>query len=98
MTPDIQHRSYLVADVPPLDVTGVRTVTIGIVAWAVALVALLPFYGTLSDRGDAWWLWTCLAGLGLGVLGREYCRRREQRMHRNPPREQETSALGAAGL
>jgi len=26
-----------------------------------------------------WWLWTCLAGFGLGVWGWDYCRRRRNR-------------------
>lgn len=94
---DIGQRSYLVATVQPLDVTGVRTVTVGLVAWVIAFLALLPFYGTLRDDGRGWWLWTCVAGFGLGALGREYCRRREERL-RSRPREQETSPLGAAGL
>ena len=25
-----------------------------------------------------WWLWTCLAGFGLGLFGLEYCRRRRK--------------------
>jgi len=87
----------LVADVPPLDVTGTRTVTIGTILWAVAFVALLPFYDTLREDGNLWWLWTCVAGFGFGLLGRAYCRRREQRLSEDP-REEETSPLGAAGL
>ena len=94
---DIGQRTYFVATVQPLDVTGVRTITVGVVAWALAFIALLPFYGTLRDDGNVWWLWTCVAGFGLGLLGREYCRRREQRLRRRP-REQESSPLGAAGV
>jgi uncharacterized protein DUF2530 len=94
---DIGQRSYLVAPVPPLDVTGTRTVTIGVVMWALAFVALLPFYDTLREDGNVWWLWTCLAGFGLGLLGREYCRRREHRLRRRP-HEPDSSPLGAAGL
>jgi uncharacterized protein DUF2530 len=95
MTKD--QRSYVVAPVQPLDVTGTRTITVGVVIWAIAFVALLPFYDTLRDHGNLWWLWTCLAGFGLGLLGREYCRRREQRL-RQKPRDDESSPLGAAGL
>lgn len=98
MTEDPTHPVRdLVATVQPLDVTGVRTLTIGIVAWMIAFLALLPFYGTLRDDGRGWWLWTCGAGFGLGILGREYCRRREEQL-RASPREQESSPLGAAGL
>lgn len=76
------HHRYLVADVDPLDVDGVRTVAVGCVLWAVAFVGLLPFYGRLQDSGRGWWLWTCLAGLALGLFGLEYCRRRRARRAR----------------
>lgn len=95
---DIGDKTYVVAQVPPLDVTGVRTVTIGTVAWLVGFVALLPFYGRLEDSGNLWWLWTCLAGFGLGLMGAAYCRRRALRIARDPHYVPESSALGAAGL
>lgn len=63
----------------PLDTDGVRTIEIGTAVWLVAFLALLPFYGRLSDDGHTWWLWTCLAGTGLGAFGIEWCRRRRDR-------------------
>ena len=59
----------LIADVPPLDVDGVRAVEVGTLIWLVAFVGMLPFYGRLEDDGHGWWLWTCLAGGVLGMLG-----------------------------
>ncbi len=73
---EFRNRTYIVADVEPLDLDGVRTVEVGTVAFLVGFVALLPFYGSLADDGRTWWLWTCLAGFGLGLFGIEYCRRR----------------------
>ncbi len=73
---EIGRRTFLVADVEPLDVDGVRTVGVGIALFAVAFLALLPFYGRLAEAERTWWLWTCLAGVGLGFLGLEYCRHR----------------------
>ena len=73
---EFRNKTYIVADVEPLDLDGVRTVEVGTIAFLVGFVALLPFYGSLSDDGRAWWLWTCLAGFGLGLFGIEYCRRR----------------------
>ncbi|MCZ9337881.1 DUF2530 domain-containing protein, partial [Streptomyces sp. TRM76130] len=35
------------------------------------------FYGWFDDRGHLWWLWTCLAGAGLGLIGIWYVRRRD---------------------
>jgi hypothetical protein len=96
---EIRQRTYHTAKaVHPLDVTGVRTLSVGVGLWLVAFVALLPFYSTLQDSGRGWWLWTCLAGFGFGLLGVQYCRRRRNRMAVAPPQEVETSPLGAAGL
>ena len=39
---------------------------VGTALWAIAFVLLLPFYGRLEDDGHLWWLWTCVAGFGLG--------------------------------
>jgi hypothetical protein len=78
MQHEIGNRTYIVADVEPLDVDGVRTVEVGVALWFLAFIALLPFYGRLQDEGHVWWLWTCLAGFGLGLFGLEYCRRRRR--------------------
>jgi hypothetical protein len=86
------------AEVEPLDVDGVRTVAVGTALWVAAFLALLPFYGTLESTGRTWWLWTCVAGFGFGLLGLEYCRRRRQRLQQTGDRSTETSPLGAAGL
>ena len=75
---EIGKRTYIVAQVAPLDVDGVRTTEVGTAVWLVAFIALLPFYGALEDSGRTWWLWTCLAGFGLGLFGLEYCRRRRK--------------------
>jgi len=92
------QRRYLVAQVEPLDVDGVRTVAVGSALWIVALIAMLPFIGTLRDNGQLSWLWTCIAGFGLGLLGLEYCRRRRKALRQDPSRRRaETSAFGAAG-
>ncbi|MFT4287565.1 DUF2530 domain-containing protein [Nocardioides sp.] len=86
MTEPTEHRigkrTYLVADVEPLDVDGVRTVAVGTLLWAIAFVALLPFYARLQDDGRGWWLWTCLAGTGLGLIGIEICRRARAKRNR----------------
>jgi hypothetical protein len=78
MSHEIGSRTYLVADVEPLDVDGVRTVQVGVALWVVGFVALIPFYGRLQGAGRGWMLWTCAAGCGLGLLGLEYCRRRKR--------------------
>jgi hypothetical protein len=55
---------------------------VGTGLWALAFVGLLPFYGRLADAGHVWWLWTCMAGFGLGLIGLEFCRRRAARSGR----------------
>ena len=75
---EIGRRRFVVADVEPLDVDGVRTVAVGTALWALAFVLLLPFYGRLEESGRVWWLWTCVAGFGLGVMGWDYTRRRRR--------------------
>ncbi|MGZ4604385.1 MAG: DUF2530 domain-containing protein [Kineosporiaceae bacterium] len=87
---EIGNRTYIVADVDPLDVDGTRTVAVGTALWLVAVVLLLPFYGRLAETHRLWWLWTCLAGFGLGIIGWDYCRRR--RNHR----QEEGAADGCA--
>lgn len=75
---EIGNRTYIVANVEPLDVDGVRTVEVGVAIWFIAFIAMLPFYSALEDSGRTWWLWTCMAGFGLGLFGLEYCRRRRK--------------------
>jgi hypothetical protein len=82
---EIGRRTYIVADVDPLDVDGVRTVAVGSGLWLIAFVLLLPFAGRLAEADRLWWLWTCLAGFGLGVIGWDYCRRRRKK-RRDPER------------
>jgi len=77
---EFANRTYLVAQVQPLDVDGFRTIAVGAALWLVAFIALLPFRSTLEDSGRSWWLWTCLAGFGLGVIGVESCRRRRRHL------------------
>ncbi len=85
-THEIGNRTYIVADVEPLDVDGGYTVRVGSLLWLIAFVALLPFYGQLRDSGRGWWLWTCLAGLSLGLFGMEYTKRRRRATSKHRPR------------
>ena len=75
---EIGNRTYVVADVEPLDVTGMRTIAVGTLFFLVAGLALLPFLDDLRADDRVWWLWTCLAGAGLGLIGLDYCRRRRR--------------------
>jgi hypothetical protein len=61
----------------------IMAVTVGgTVLWFVLFLVQLPFVGWLDDHDRMWWLWTCLAGAGLGLLGIWYVRRREAALAR----------------
>jgi H+/Cl- antiporter ClcA len=46
-----------------------KVIAVGIACWAVALVVLLAFHSQLARHHDAWWPWTAVAGIGLGLWG-----------------------------
>jgi hypothetical protein len=48
-----------------MQTNDVRIAAAGTVAWAIALVVLL-IVGLPSD--DRWWLWVCVAGIGIGLF------------------------------
>ncbi|AYY11550.1 DUF2530 domain-containing protein [Actinobacteria bacterium YIM 96077] len=73
-----RRRTREASDVQPLDVDGVRTVAILTVLWAVAFVVLAFNRARLEQAGHGWLLWTCLAGVGAGLLGIEYTRKRRE--------------------
>jgi len=59
----------------PLDVDAARVVAVGTLLWFVGFLVLLPFRTRLADSGHEIWLWTCLAGTGLGLMGLPLCLR-----------------------
>ena len=77
-------------DVPlpePPDPYLIKTVAAGTAVWFVAFLVLLPFRSRLEAAGQGWWPWTCLAGVGLGLLGLYYCRRRRDAILRDAQRD-----------
>jgi hypothetical protein len=60
----------------------VRTVQVGTALWAIALVATLVMRDQLSDDGREWWIWTCVAGFVLGLVGIVITTRRRGRLER----------------
>lgn len=69
----------------PLEGPVVATVVGGTVIWFVLFLVQLPFYGWFDDHGHLWWLWTCAAGAGLGLIGIWYVRGREAAIKRGAP-------------
>jgi Protein of unknown function (DUF2530) len=78
--------------VAPVDVDGVRAVAVGTVAWAIAAVVLVVLRGRLAPDVAVQWIWTCVVGAGLGVLGVGYCIRRREAIRRDATRTPESAA------
>ncbi|MGK5632011.1 DUF2530 domain-containing protein [Streptomyces sp. URMC 123] len=66
----------------PLEGNVVATITGGTVIWFVLFLAQLPFYRWFDDHDRLWWLWTCLAGGALGLIGIWYVRKRDAAIRR----------------
>ncbi|MFJ2213049.1 DUF2530 domain-containing protein [Streptomyces sp. NPDC101062] len=66
----------------PLEGPVVGTVTGGTIIWFALFLLQLPFYGWYSEHGHTWWIWTCLAGAGLGLIGIWYVRGRDAALKR----------------
>ena len=56
---------------PPLEANDQLVIQVITAGWAVALVALLIVRGSLA-AGQRWWVWTCAAGLAMGLFGLWY--------------------------
>ena len=67
------------SDITPVDVDGVAAITIGTVAWLVALMVSLLLRDRLEHSGDSWWIGVCLAGFLLGLPGLVFLRGRRAR-------------------
>ncbi|GGU93450.1 hypothetical protein GCM10010275_33580 [Streptomyces litmocidini] len=67
----------------PLEGPVVATITGGTILWFVLFVVQVPFYGWFADRGLTSWVWTCLAGAGLGLIGIWYVRKRDAAIKRH---------------
>ena len=56
---------------PPLEANDQVVAGVITAAWAVALVVLLVLRDQLP-AGERWWIWTCAAGLAMGLFGLWY--------------------------
>ncbi|HOT33017.1 MAG TPA: DUF2530 domain-containing protein [Rhodoglobus sp.] len=56
-------------DPAPVKTDDRKPMLIGILVWLVALAVLLFFIAPLTAAHNEWWLWTCIAGIALGLVG-----------------------------
>jgi Protein of unknown function (DUF2530) len=56
---------------PPLEANDQLVTITGTAGWGVALIVLLIIRGSLP-AGDRWWLWTCAAGVVMGLFALWY--------------------------
>ena len=56
---------------PPLEANDRRVTIVGTVAWAAALAVLLVLRGQIP-ASDRWWIWTCAAGVAMGLFALWY--------------------------
>ena len=80
-----------------MEADDVAIVTGGTVLWLIGFLVLLPFHGWLSAHGDTKWLWTCLAGAALGLIGIWYCRARRDAIARSRTAEAASAGAPATG-
>jgi hypothetical protein len=77
---------------PPLEANDRLVTAVVTAAWAVALIVVLVLRDSLP-AAERWWLWTCVAGLGMGIFGLWYV----PRMKRARARAAERRAPGSTG-
>jgi hypothetical protein len=56
-------------DPPPYRTNEFAPVIVGTAMWAIAFIVLLTMHHAMADRGQGWWLWVALTGVGLGLWG-----------------------------
>ncbi|MFB7358332.1 DUF2530 domain-containing protein [Streptomyces gardneri] len=81
----------------PLEGPVVATITGGTILWFALFLVQLPFYGWFDDRDLTWWVWTCLAGAGLGLIGIWYVRGRDAALKRHAAAQEAGATAQGAG-
>lgn len=76
---------------PPLEANDQLVAIVISAGWAVALIVLLAL-GSSLPRADRWWIWTCAAGLALGLFGMIYVPYLKRSRARAERRRQQASA------
>jgi hypothetical protein len=73
---------------PPLEANDQAVTAFITAGWGVALVVLLVLRDQLPG-GERWWIWTCAAGLAMGLFGLWYVPRMKRARARSAARTEE---------
>jgi Na+/melibiose symporter-like transporter len=79
---------------PPLEANDRRVTIVGTVAWAIALVVVVALYGRIP-ASDRWWVWTCVAGVCMGLFALWYVPYFKRARARKAQRRAEIQAAAA---
>ena len=81
---------------PPLEGNDQVIAAVGTIAWAIALVVVLLLRDHIAEHGRLW-IWTCAAGLGLGLFALAYIPYLKRSRERTAARRQAARDSGDAG-
>ncbi|HET9169394.1 MAG TPA: DUF2530 domain-containing protein [Actinospica sp.] len=70
-------------ELKPMEVDLGRIVLLGTVLYAIAAAVLLPMQSSLTHDGHGRWPWIAVSGVGLGLLGYFYVKRRDRAIARD---------------
>ena len=75
---------------PPLEANDQAVTTVITACWAVALVVLLVLREQIPP-GQRWWIWTCVAGVVMGLFALWYVPRLKRARARSAARRAQAS-------
>ena len=76
---------------PPLEANDQLVTAVFTAAWAVALVVLLVLRDQLP-LSERWWIWTCVAGVAMGLFALWYVPRIKRARTRSAARRAQAQA------
>lgn len=80
---------------PPLEANDELVTAIITAAWAVALVVLLVLRAEIPPS-ERWWIWTCVAGVAMGLFALWYVPRMKRARARTAARRAQAQAQAQA--
>ena len=75
---------------PPLEANDWLVTAVGTAGWAMALVVLLVLRSQIPPS-ERWWIWTCVAGVVMGLFALWYVPRLKRARARSAARREQAS-------